>query len=340
MNQQDIPEIEINHAILHILDFTTQLNVLSQQELDLNADMIYGYVFQHIYRTLEDASQHHVSFEETANLLSALRDYRQGKSSFIDLSDAIAERFIGFFQDHPDLQAFDLLIADYTVNFHKYVSFYVLENSQAWTHQVDNSSGILKNDIIEHHAVLPSPTKKAKTYATINLSTEEIRYCDTMKTGADKNPKVLYHVMECTENKSASEVVKIIKEIVSDVAEEHDENPSLLLSQTKNFIMQSTEESSSFELADLSREIFEDKPEMKEVFRERAASIELPERVDIGLQDAKKMSARQKIRTDNGIEISVPVEFFSDPDYVRFINNPDGTITIELRHIGKIIHRK
>lgn len=340
MNQQEIPEIEIHHAILHILDFTTQLNVLSQQELDLNADMIYGYVFQHIYRTLEDAGQHHVSFGEESNLLRAIRDYRQGKSSFIDLADGIAERFISFFQDHPDLQAFDLLIVDYTVNFHKYISFYVLENTQAWTHQVDNSAGILKNDIIEHHAVLPSPTRKAKTYAAINLSTEEIRYCDAMKTGADKNPRILYHILECTENKSATEVVKIIKEIVSDVAEEHDENPALLLSQTKNFIMQRTEESSSFALEDLSREIFEDKPEIKEVFRERVASVELPERVDLGPQDAKKMSARQKIRTDTGIEISVPVEYFSDPDYVKFINNPDGTITIELRHVGKIIHRK
>ena len=48
MRENEIPEITINHAILHILDFTTRLNVLSQQELSLNEDQIYGYVFQHI----------------------------------------------------------------------------------------------------------------------------------------------------------------------------------------------------------------------------------------------------------------------------------------------------
>ncbi|WP_405352536.1 hypothetical protein [Ruminococcus sp.] len=50
-------------------------------------------------------------------------------------------------------------------------------------------------------------------------------------------------------------------------------------------------------------------------------------------------SKSQKIKTDTGIEITVPVEYFEDDRYIEFINNNDGTISIALKNIGKLINR-
>lgn len=47
----------------------------------------------------------------------------------------------------------------------------------------------------------------------------------------------------------------------------------------------------------------------------------------------------QKIRTDTGIELSFPTAYFENPDKIEFINNPDGTISIEIKHVGKITNR-
>ena len=46
-----------------------------------------------------------------------------------------------------------------------------------------------------------------------------------------------------------------------------------------------------------------------------------------------------KIKTDTGIEIKIPTEYLENNRYVEFTNHADGTISIQLKNIGKIVNR-
>ena len=339
MKENDVPEITINHAILHILDFTTRLNVLSQQELNLNDDQIYGYVFQHIFRTINDTRLSDGVFEADSDLLHAIRDYRSGKTGFIDLSDGIAQRFIDIFTEHPDLQAFDLLIADYSIDLRPCCAILVLENTQAWSHQVDSSTGILINELVTHHAVLPSPTRKIKTYALIDLSSEAVHFTDEMKTQVDQKPKILKQVLGCTEGKSSEEVIRILKNIAVEVAEEHDEDPAAVLSAVKTTLRKNAEETESFSPKDIAEDFYKETPVLQEAFRKKLEETPLPATVSLPVQTAVRVAGKQKIKTDTGIEISVPAELFSDTDSIEFTKEPNGTTTITIKGIHKISTR-
>lgn len=48
---------------------------------------------------------------------------------------------------------------------------------------------------------------------------------------------------------------------------------------------------------------------------------------------------KDKIKTDTGIEITIPSDFFDNSEYIEFINNPNGTISISIKNVGKIINR-
>ena len=339
MKENDVPEITVNHAILHILDFTTRLNVLSQQELNLNDDQIYGYVFQHIFRTINDTRLSDGVFEADSDMLHAVRDYRSGKTGFIDLSDGIAQRFIDIFTEHPDLQAFDLLIADYSIDLRPCCAILVLENTRAWSHQVDSSTGILINELVTHHAVLPSPTRKIKTYALIDLSSEAVRFTDEMKTQVDQKPKILKQVLGCTEGKSSEEVIRILKNIAVEVAEEHDEDPAAVLSAVKTTLRKNAEETESFSPKDIAEDLYRETPVLQEAFRQKLEETPLPATVSLPVQTAVRVAGKQKIKTDTGIEISVPAELFSDTDCIEFTRGINGTTTITIKGIYKISTR-
>ena len=45
---------------------------------------------------------------------------------------------------------------------------------------------------------------------------------------------------------------------------------------------------------------------------------------------------KQHITTDTGIEIKIPMEQYKSGDSVEFITNPDGTISVLLKNVGKI----
>ncbi len=339
MRENEIPEITINHAILHILDFTTRLNVLSQQELSLNEDQIYGYVFQHIFRTINDTRLSDGVFEADSDMLHAIRDYRAGRTGFIDLSDGIAQRFIDIFTEHPDLQAFDLLIADYSIDLRPCCAILVLENTQAWSHQVDSSTGILINELVTHHAVLPSPTRKIKTYALIDISSEKVQFTDEMKTQVDQKPKILKQVLGCTEEKSSEEVIRILKNIAVEVAEEHEEDPAAVLSVVKTQLKKNAEETESFSPKDIAEDFYRDAPVLQQAFRQKLEETPLPATVSLPVKTAVRVAGKQKIKTDTGIEISVPAELFSDPDCIEFTKEVNGTTTITIKGIHKISSR-
>ena len=66
----------------------------------------------------------------------------------------------------------------------------------------------------------------------------------------------------------------------------------------------------------------------------------LPERVPVERAQVERAAVRNhKIRTDTGIEISFPAEMGNNPEYIEFVNEPNGLITLALKNIGSIENR-
>ena len=65
----------------------------------------------------------------------------------------------------------------------------------------------------------------------------------------------------------------------------------------------------------------------------------IPAEVKLDRDFAIKKGRNHKIKTDTGIELLFPVDYFENKDFIEFINKPDGTISIELKNIGKIMNK-
>lgn len=49
-----------------------------------------------------------------------------------------------------------------------------------------------------------------------------------------------------------------------------------------------------------------------------------------------KKFQKQHLTTDSGIEITIPMEEYGNPDKVEFITNEDGTISVLIKNIGRL----
>ena len=78
---------------------------------------------------------------------------------------------------------------------------------------------------------------------------------------------------------------------------------------------------------------------MKKTFRQKAMEADMPPKLSVENPKVVKSIRSHKIKTDTGIEIKIPTEYLENSRYVEFINNPDGTISIALKNIGKIVNR-
>ena len=49
-----------------------------------------------------------------------------------------------------------------------------------------------------------------------------------------------------------------------------------------------------------------------------------------------KKFQKQHLTTDTGIEITIPMEEYKNPDRVEFLTNPDGTVSVLIKNIGRL----
>lgn len=135
------------------------------------------------------------------------------------------------------------------------------------------------------------------------------------------------------------EMLKTVTQIVSKVAEGHGVNSAVALSKAKNFLCENAEVSTTLSPTDLCQQIFSDSEEMQDEFLSLVQEEQIPDEIKIEKSFAIKASKSHRIKTDTGIEVIFPAEYFENHEFIEFVNNPNGTISIQLKNIGKIVNK-
>ena len=132
-----------------------------------------------------------------------------------------------------------------------------------------------------------------------------------------------------------------MRKIAKNVTVENGGDTLETLSKMKEYITESIDEGEHefIETRAVAEKVFDGKPAMREEFMEKLEKASVPERVEMKPYVAKKLTSNVKLVTDIGVEISFPAEYYQNSDYMEFINNDDGTISIQIKNIGELINR-
>ena len=83
--------MKINHAILHVFDFVSCVNVYAQEELDLSSKNAKRYVTSHAKKALGNIDSKRGEFAENSMFAEELRCHLRGQRELADLSDQVAQ---------------------------------------------------------------------------------------------------------------------------------------------------------------------------------------------------------------------------------------------------------
>lgn len=331
----------INRAILHILNFHSGTSVLSQKELDLTEDAIQEFAVKHVEHSLKDAGRHHGKFLENSRFSQMLARYVKGEIDFISLSSETATLLYDQLERAEAIHPIDVIAVEIQSDEEQYTGFLCFENKVGYTHQVISGGDGISNEILRHYAILPNPSQKLGSFAFVRLSDQSIVFADKKRVVDGEETYVLpERVLQCSWQISSRETVKLVNKIATKVAEEHGANSTVAVSRAKSYIAENAETSELLSPMDMGQEIFAQSQVMQSEFRHQIREAGLEAAVPVDRSYAQKAGKNHRIRTDTGIEISIPVDYFDNEQYVEFINNPNGTLSIALKNIAKITNRQ
>ena len=332
--------IGINRAILHILDFNSNLTVFSEQELELGSSSAASYLMKHLERSFTDPALKPGTFNQDSAMKADLAAYATGEVDFVQLSTQIAGALYQAIAQSDKRGSADVLVCDISVNGEQVVAILKCNNRVGFTHQVSQGEAGISNSIIHHYAILPSLAHKLDEYAFIWVESGEIRFVDKKCSIGGNDVYILPEiVLDCSSRVSQKDTIAMVTSITRKVAESHGENPAIAVSRAKTLIIESAEVSEYLDPQELGNAVFAASPMMKQQYQQEIEQAGLDEAVKIDRNLAVRTGRTHKLKTDTGIEITIPVDYFQNQDYVEFINNPNGTLSISLKNIGKLVDK-
>lgn len=338
--KRDTMILTINRAILHILDFNSDVTVFSQTELDSENASVQTFLTKHIEKSFNDANLKSGTFLENSGFHRDLLEYIHERLDFISFSQNIAQITHDTIAKSDRLESVDFILVDFILDDQHMLGLLFCTNRMGFTHQVIQEEDKIRNDIIHHYAILPSTSQKLDKYAFIDLNTFQLKFFDKKCLINGEDSYILpEYILQCSFGASPKETVKLMNTITQKVADNFGQDSVMAVSKAKNYLVESTEASDALDPSELGKKVFPNSEAMQEEFRNEVKSAGLPEKVEMDRKVAVKLGKNHKIKTDTGIELTIPIDYFQNKDYIEFINNPDGTLSIEVKNIGKIINK-
>jgi hypothetical protein len=360
--------LRINHAILHVLDLQGGATQFSQRELDLEERATKSYVQRHVRRAGSSAENRHGAFRPDSSFAGEFEHYLGGGTDFVSFSTMIAQFLYEELRKGEDGDPVDVLVADYDDEpdhaaaagdeddadpaaqaraqaafegrGERRFAILVLPRKQAFVHDLRREGGLAYNELVRHDATLPNPTQKVDSYAVITAGSLAVDFVDKPRTIAGAETFLIPDgLLQCTSEASTHDVFDAVTRIVEDVAAEYGANTAVKLSKAKAIVAETAAQSEYLAPWEVGSEVFDDEPQMRERFEEAARREELPEQVSVKRGVASRMAKSHRIRTDTGIEIIFPSDYFANSDYIEFVSERDGSTTIEIKNIGAIENR-
>lgn len=321
--------IAFKHTIVHILDLAAGQQILSARNLALE-DEIEAFITKHINSLFENNNVSKAMFKDESEVLELINTYTEDK--FYEVSCQLADKFYRYMANYELIPSGDLVVTSFERNEEKFLGIIKLNYKEEFTHHIENAEvgGIAQ--IIKHKSIFSS--KKLDEAIIISLETCDIWIIDNSKE------KYLEHLLDIETNLSVKEKLAVVEQITNEVIEEHFANPIEAITTLKSNIAESIFESSSVPITEVIKETFK---EYEEICEECITKMEecgfANETITLSNPKEAKKYTSHKLKTNTGVEIKMPTDMIQNPNFIEFINNPDGTISIVIKNVGQIINK-
>jgi len=234
---------------------------------------------------------------------------------------------------------FDMAIFSFDKDNDPHLCVVQLPYRHAMVHQVENGDEGFSTEILEHGFVLPLAGSKAYSGFVVNLSTGDIRLRDAqVLTNVGNRMLFSEALFAMAQTRTTKESVQVVTEMIAQAAPpemtEQELRPAV-----KRAMAKSIEEKGVIDVQDVAQEVFRSDPEREAIIEEVSRQMQ-EEAVApvIPVENKRVMTQLQKlkIKTDNGISITLPRMLADDENSFAVVSNDDGTISIIISRVQEL----
>ena len=237
-------------------------------------------------------------------------------------------------------EGFDMAVFSFEQDGNPHLCVAQLPYRSAMVHQVDVAEdGTTTTQVMPYGTVMPLPGSKGCAGFVVNLSTGDIRLKDVqVLTNVGNRALFAQSLFAMAETRSTKEAVQVIAQAIADAAPVDMDTP-MLTPAVKRAMSKSIEEKGVIDVKDVAEEVFRSDPEREAIIEQVSRQIQEEQLEPVIPVENKRVVAqlqKVKIKTDNGISITLPRELADDENSFAVVENGDGTISIIINKVQEL----
>jgi hypothetical protein len=329
--------ISIKRVIVHILDSSVGVPVISQREHPADTD-VEEFLAKHIQKILNDSDLKKGMFIGGSAVKEICEHMVFSPGDFPEDTGNIARSMYDLMLKYPDIPSADLTFVLFDADGVEHLGILKFNYKSSYIHYIGSGSDGTLNTIIKQKTALPGDGQKVDECAVINLRDLEVGILEKKyEINGDKQVYFSNMLLECSCNMSVKEKVRKFKKATESFNEKILQGDIENSGSLRAAISDTIDEKAEIDVVRVAETAFKRNPGLQDMYIDyvEKAGVE-GKTIEVDENTSQRVFKRHKIKTDTGIEINLPVEYYKDRGKVEFVTNPDGTISIILKNITSI----
>jgi hypothetical protein len=342
-----INEININEAVIHVLDSNGEEPILNEYSLELDEET-YIFLNKHIEKCLKDEELRYAKFNQERNIVKeVVQDYLNGiDRDLISSSKELAKQLFIIMLGNVNIPSADLIVASISTDQGPMIAILKLDYVKNFTHEVQFKDKKIGVGIVPQTAGLPGSGQKIQKAAFIKPIREDEKYnlmiLNKQRSNKEDEYGANYFIntflgaslvtneRDCTKEFMIASENFVRRAITEDAA---------LAEKVRSTIKNKLEEEDSINLNKLSEELFKDDQELKESFKTDLKMKALYDEVPIDKTYVDKKLKRVRLNIDREIDLYINKDAYKDKSKFEVKRNGDGSIDMIIKNIISYIEK-
>lgn len=343
-----INDININEAIIHILDNNGIEPILNEYKLEMEEDT-YKFIYKHIEKCLNDEELKYAKFNEERNIVKEIvQEYLNGEDKdLVLLSKELSRQLFSIMKGNVNIPSCDLIVASIITDQGPMIAILKMDYVKNFTHEVefvDNKIGI---GIVPQSAGLPGSSQKIQKAAFIKPISEEQTYnlmvLDKQKKSKEEDEYganyFINSFLGCAIVTNERDMTKTFLKATESWTRKNFSEDAVTAEKVRTTVKSKLKEDDIVNIDELSNELFQDKPRAREEFSAFVKAQGLNDDVQVDKMWVEKKLKRVRLKIDKDIDLYINEEVYHDNSRFEIQRNGDGSINMVIKHVMNYIEK-
>ncbi|MBD5640131.1 nucleoid-associated protein [Clostridium botulinum] len=337
-----IKEVNINEAIIHILDSNANGPILNEYKLRLD-DENYKFILKHVEKCLKDQQLRYAKFNNERNIVKEVsQEYLNGQNDLLTISKELAKQLFVLMKGNDNIESCDLMIVSISTEYGPMLGILKMDYIKNYIHVIDTVEDKIGINIAPEVTDLPMTASKIKKCAFIKPIREgqefNLMLIDKQKKSKDSEEYgsnyFIKNYLGCNVIENERDMTRQLVENTDKFIKDNIDDVKIAV-KTKDLLREKLKKEDTINIEDITDEIFKDET-LKQEFINFNYENNIDKPIEVDKEFVTKIVDTLKFKLNKNITLSIPEDVYSDINSFEVRDNGDGTANIIIKDVSTI----